>query len=798
MMPYTPTAKISQEKDNTKNQVEDASGSSNGIAESVTAMNSKESSGKSIVDPPKVNAREENAGNAHSDSADHAAEMKKQIIRRNVADVQCGAKLLAANPQAKSPEHILSSNQDQYMNQPCASEKWFILETCEPVQLRTIQIANFELFSSRFKTFKVFVSDRYPARSWILAGTFQAKDQRSLQVFDLNDENLIKYIKFEFLDHYGTEHFCPITMLRLFGSGSEEIDDDDANDPISSVQPNNTDTTSAAEQTTQQQLAQNDSNSDKLESIENQSATSSKAMKLAFNSSVKEHTEETVEKEREHETKKDEEKKNIEVVEKKRPEGEPLVPPSKAVNFLSRMTSYFVTFVKDSLGLQSSEIEEFPRLNNSKILHHQPSVNELHLIQYLLFSNSMKPQSDAVSQEKRQMQNLLQCVVSVSDYFESGDSLSGLLPCNCGSKANKTRLDAKKLIMQLVSAYRNYTAQWRPMDEMPWQEASQWTMTQTWPMLFWQLLKQQKPQEEKAPAQKVAGDKETPIEPKTTVPDAEIKDELVLPAQLGGTNRNKDSTIMRLTNRVKAVEINVSVSMQYLEDLSQNYKKQTEKLAKSNQWMVENVNRLEKMDDQIIDRLIDIESRLENIFDHVSKYGDLDSFLISLQEPAKLPLMIQGPMRSSTTMSSGLQYYLNYSRMHRRSSEPDMQSWLKKCLHWLSRQCSDFLRNFNPPKTRWHDPEPGTPCESSNSDTLRMVLLHVLIATLIHLSIYWFFLRRLAKSLQAGACRNCSTFQTQGKPPHELESLGSQFDEEVLSKSGQKKIRRRQRQSNIT
>ncbi len=31
--------------------------------------------------------------------------------------------------------------------------------------------------------------------------------------------------QFELVDHYGNEHFCPITMVRLFGLVSDDLDE---------------------------------------------------------------------------------------------------------------------------------------------------------------------------------------------------------------------------------------------------------------------------------------------------------------------------------------------------------------------------------------------------------------------------------------------------------------------------------------------------------------------------------------------------------------------------------------------
>ncbi|KAL5963508.1 SUN domain-containing ossification factor [Taenia solium] len=170
----------------------------------------------------------ENGGNGGANGKRvHGTGHELRVIR-NIAASECGAKLLQANPSAKHAPSILVDNNDEYMNQPCASEKWFIIETCEPVQLGIIQIANYELFSSRCKTFRVFVSDRYPAKQWEQIGIFQGQDVKGLQTFHVGGSatgRLIKYVKFEMLDHYGNEHFCPITMVRLFGLSSDEMDE---------------------------------------------------------------------------------------------------------------------------------------------------------------------------------------------------------------------------------------------------------------------------------------------------------------------------------------------------------------------------------------------------------------------------------------------------------------------------------------------------------------------------------------------------------------------------------------------
>ncbi|XP_027875351.1 SUN domain-containing ossification factor isoform X3 [Xiphophorus couchianus] len=154
---------------------------------------------------------------------------KVQKNFHNYASVECGAKLLGANPEAKSTSAILKENMDLYMLNPCSTKIWFIIELCEPIQLKQLDIANFELFSSTPKDFLVSISDRYPTNKWSKLGTFHARDERTVQSFPL-DEHLYakyvkmftKYIKVELVSHFGSEHFCPLSLIRVFGTSMVE------------------------------------------------------------------------------------------------------------------------------------------------------------------------------------------------------------------------------------------------------------------------------------------------------------------------------------------------------------------------------------------------------------------------------------------------------------------------------------------------------------------------------------------------------------------------------------------------
>lgn len=107
------------------------------------------------------------------------------------------------------------------LNKCSASNQFVIVEMCEDILVDTIVLANFEFFSSTFKDFRVSVTDRYPTneRGWKILGTFMGNNTRSIQVFAVENPLIwARYVRLEFLSHYGTEFYCPLTLLRIHGT----------------------------------------------------------------------------------------------------------------------------------------------------------------------------------------------------------------------------------------------------------------------------------------------------------------------------------------------------------------------------------------------------------------------------------------------------------------------------------------------------------------------------------------------------------------------------------------------------
>ena len=55
-------------------------------------------------------------------------------------------------------------------------------------------------------------------------GNFEAKDEKAIQSFSIgNEEMFAKFVKVEILSHYGSEHFCPISLMKVLGTSVVEV-----------------------------------------------------------------------------------------------------------------------------------------------------------------------------------------------------------------------------------------------------------------------------------------------------------------------------------------------------------------------------------------------------------------------------------------------------------------------------------------------------------------------------------------------------------------------------------------------
>lgn len=141
--------------------------------------------------------------------------------RFNFASVDAGAQVMKANPEAKSTSALLKENRDVYMLNVCqAKNKFIIIELSDSIYVETVALANFEFFSSTFRHFRLSVSAKYPVKidKWVDLGVFEAQNSREIQAFLIENPMIeARYLRIEFMSHFGNEFYCPVSLLRVHG-----------------------------------------------------------------------------------------------------------------------------------------------------------------------------------------------------------------------------------------------------------------------------------------------------------------------------------------------------------------------------------------------------------------------------------------------------------------------------------------------------------------------------------------------------------------------------------------------------
>lgn len=180
-----------------------------------TPSASSEAPGSEVHDPAAYDD-----GVAHYRRPKDAGKTCKE--RFSYSSFDGGATVLKTSPGAKNAKAILVENKDSYMLFTCSQEnKFVIVELSEDILVDTVVLANFEFFSSMIRTFRISVSDKYPVKleKWKDIGTFQARNSRDIQSFLIENPKIwAKYIRIEFVSHYGNEYYCPVSLLRVHGT----------------------------------------------------------------------------------------------------------------------------------------------------------------------------------------------------------------------------------------------------------------------------------------------------------------------------------------------------------------------------------------------------------------------------------------------------------------------------------------------------------------------------------------------------------------------------------------------------
>lgn len=141
----------------------------------------------------------------------------------NYASAAKGAKVLAYNKEAKGASNILCRDKDKYLRNPCSAEgKFVVIELSEETLVDTIEIANFEHYSSNLKEFELLGSLVYPTDTWINLGNFTAANVKQARRFALPEPKWVRYLKLNLLSHHGYEFYCTLSILEAYGVDAVE------------------------------------------------------------------------------------------------------------------------------------------------------------------------------------------------------------------------------------------------------------------------------------------------------------------------------------------------------------------------------------------------------------------------------------------------------------------------------------------------------------------------------------------------------------------------------------------------
>nr|GLL42204.1 uncharacterized protein slp1-like isoform X2 [Ipomoea trifida] len=87
-------------------------------------------------------------------------------------------------------------------------------EATAPSEIRP---ANFEHYSSNLKDFELLGSPVYPTDTRVKLGNFNAGNVKHAQRFVLPESKWVRYLKLNLLSHYGSEFYCTLSVLEVYG-----------------------------------------------------------------------------------------------------------------------------------------------------------------------------------------------------------------------------------------------------------------------------------------------------------------------------------------------------------------------------------------------------------------------------------------------------------------------------------------------------------------------------------------------------------------------------------------------------
>ena len=197
----------------------DAADQQDGTAEPSGSESAADNAQTSDKRPADSTVDQQPADATVAESTEATEDSPKNRVVVDYASKAAGELVLEKSPNLKGTSNLLNNDNDKYAIAPCDEErKYVVIGLSEDILVKQIVLANYERYSSHPKEFQVLGSQTYPDSTWIDLGTYTAQPGNNAQTFDLIDPTWARYLKLRFITHYGAEHYCTVSQIKVHGS----------------------------------------------------------------------------------------------------------------------------------------------------------------------------------------------------------------------------------------------------------------------------------------------------------------------------------------------------------------------------------------------------------------------------------------------------------------------------------------------------------------------------------------------------------------------------------------------------
>lgn len=176
--------------------------------------NDTDATGENTSDP----LTKESGDPAERDTAPPPAVDERFVNAVDYASKSAGGLVIDKSPNFHGTSNLLTSDRDRYAIVECREPaKWVVIGLSEDILVKRIGISMLERYSSHVKDFSLLVSTT-GTEAWRELGNFTAARAPGEQVFDMAVPMWARYVKFQILSHYGQEHYCTVSQIKVHGS----------------------------------------------------------------------------------------------------------------------------------------------------------------------------------------------------------------------------------------------------------------------------------------------------------------------------------------------------------------------------------------------------------------------------------------------------------------------------------------------------------------------------------------------------------------------------------------------------